>query len=137
VRGELGILGSDFQIQESNKSPNGAAITLALQDPSRWAIVFAQANTGVAVWISTLPTVGTNIGIPLVSASPVQAWNFRDLGALVQSHWFGFGGAGSGIQVIEVLYRPPGVEEVTPEMMAELAERMKGRDVLKAHSRTR
>jgi hypothetical protein len=123
---QLAQILEDFRISESNFSPAGAAIQVAAADPTRWSITFGLANTGVAAWVSTRGIVATNNGIPLTTQTPVFTINFRDYGALTVVPWFAFGGAASGVQVIEVFYRPQGWEEMGGDVLAELADRYKG-----------
>lgn len=137
MNGELGILGSDFQVRETFVSPGGAAKQLCLQDPSRWALLISQANTATAVWVSTLSTVTTNDGVPLAIQDPKLLMNFRDYGGLVQAAWFGFGAVGAIIDVIEVFYRPVDQPIVTPSDMQDLAERLERRESLLATTQAR
>jgi len=99
-------------------------------DPSRWSFIACMATTGQSAWIGLDTNLASNHGILLGNASPYFSANFRDHGGLINSPWFAFIPVGTNVYLIEVFYRPIGVEVVTPEMMEEIAEVLQGGEVL-------
>jgi hypothetical protein len=77
-------------------------VPLCLASPQRVAMYFSNSGTGNC-WISTIPTIATQTGTPLLSSTLPLHLLFSEVGPLVQMQWFAIAsGAVCNVNVIEV-----------------------------------
>lgn len=109
MREQLGPLTADFVVLEKRYPVNGTPSVILPQDPTRWAIIWGNAQGLVGVTVSTLGDVVSGQGFQISTSSLPWVLTFRDVGALVSSAWYGVTASSPGfINVITIQYRPGG-----------------------------